>query len=159
MVKTWQAVFSRVGADLMRRGRTPYEAGNLVHEAWVRLACCELERVIEKPEAFLIRAAPTQPIDVHRTRMSRGEELALDDVAVVDLAPRADAALLGKKRAERIAACLARLPDRTREIFLAHRVYGRTYNDIASELGISTNAVEKLIAEATLQVTCWMEGW
>jgi RNA polymerase sigma factor (sigma-70 family) len=159
MVGNWQATFSRARAALMRRGRTHSEAGELVQEAWARLAYCELERAAEKPDAFLNWAAPTQQIDAHRPRANRGEEVAQDDVVLVDLAPSADAALLGKKHVERIAYCLARLPERTRETFLAHRVYGRTYTDIARELGISTNAVEKLVAEATLQVTCWVEGW
>ncbi len=125
----------------------------------MRLACCELERAVENLDALLNQSAPAQQIDTHPPRTKNGERVALDDVVVVDLAPDADAVLLGKKRVDRIESSLARLPARTRETFLAHRVYGRTYTDIAGDLGISTNAVEKLIAEATLQVTCWMEGW
>ncbi|MES2957573.1 MAG: sigma-70 family RNA polymerase sigma factor [Pseudomonadota bacterium] len=159
MVGIWQATFSRARAALMRHGRTHSEAAKLVQEGWARLAYRELERAAERPDAFLNWAAPPEQIDAHRPRANRGEEVALDDVTLVDLAPSADAVLLGKKRVDRIAYCLARLPERTRETLLAHRVYGRTYTDIARELGISTNAVEMLVAEATLQVTCCVEGW
>jgi RNA polymerase sigma-70 factor (ECF subfamily) len=155
----WKTVFSHVRSALMRRGRTQHEAEDLVQEAWVRLACYERDHVVENSEAFLMRTALNLSIDAHRTKTSHGEEVAFDDVVIVDLAPGVDAILLGKQRIERLAACLGRLPDRTREIFLAHRVDGRNYTDIGRELGISATAVEKHVAKATLQVACWMEGW
>lgn len=85
MVRNWQTIFSCVRAALMSRGRTHHGAEDLVQEAWVRLTCYEREHVVEKSEAFLMRTALNLSIDAHRTRMSHGEEVALDDVVVVDL--------------------------------------------------------------------------
>lgn len=143
----------------MRRGRSHHEAEDLVQEAWVRLAVYEREHDVVKPEGLLMRIALNLSIDGYRTQASQGEAVAIDDVVVVDLAPDTEAVLLGKERLRRMAVCLGRLPERTREIFLAHRVDGRTYTDIARELGISINAVEKHVSKATMLVTCWMEGW
>jgi len=123
------------------------------------LAIYERSHVVENAEAFLMRTALNLSTDAHRARASHGEEVALDEVVIVDLAPDLDAVVLAKQRIERLTACLARLPDRTRSILLACRVDGRTYAEVAHELGISTTAVEKHIARAVLQIACWMEGW
>jgi len=155
----WQAAFSRVRAALMRRGRTMHDADDLVQEAWVRLACYEREQTVDKPEAFLMRTALNLSIDAYRARESHGEEVLLDDVVLVDTTPSAEAALLARERLARLSVCLGRLNDKTRDIYLAHRIDGTTYQEIARLHRLSVSSVEKHIAKATLQVTSWMEGW
>ncbi len=159
MVTNWQAVFARVRAALMRRGRNRHDADDLVQEAWVRLACYEREQVVDKPEAFLMRAALNLSIDAHRLRVSHGEEVLLDDVVLIDAAPSTEAVVLARERLARLSLCLGRLSDKTREIFLSHRVEGLTYHEIAQRNQISISTVEKHVAKATLQVATWMEGW
>jgi RNA polymerase sigma factor (sigma-70 family) len=159
MIKNWQGVFSRVRSALMRRGRTEHEADDLVQEAWIRLECYRREQPVDQPEAFLMRAALNLSIDAHRARQTRGEEVALEDVVLVDASPSAETTLLARERLERLSVCLGRLNDRTREIFLAHRMDGLSYREIAEQQGLSVSAVEKHIAKANLQLTTWMEGW
>ena len=143
----------------MRRGRSEHEAEDLVQEAWVRLACYEQEQVVLEPEAFMMRTALNLSIDAHRSSVSHGEEVLLEEVVLVDSAPSTEAIVLGRERARRMSHCLGRLPDRSRAIFLAHRIDGRTYQDIANEHGLSISTVEKHIARATMQLTTWMDGW
>ena len=159
MVTNWQAVFSRVRAALMRRGRSLHDADDLVQEAWVRLACYERERTVAKPEAFLMRTALNLSIDTHRARVNHGEEVVLDEVVLVDTAPGAEEVVLARERMARMSLCLGRLSEKTRDIFLSHRIDGMTYQEIARHHGLSISTVEKHIAKATLQVTTWMEGW
>lgn len=159
MVKNWQAAFSRVRAALMRRGRSEHEAEDLVQEAWLRLASYEQHQVVVQPEAFLMRAALNLSIDAHRARSSHGEEVLLDEVVLVDATPSAEAALLARERIARLSVCLSRLNDKTRAIFLANRVDGMTYQEIARLHRLSVSSVEKHIAKATLLLTSWMEGW
>jgi RNA polymerase sigma-70 factor (ECF subfamily) len=159
MIKNWQAVFSRVRAALMRRGRSEQDADDLVQEAWIRLACYERDQAVARPEAFLMRAALNLSIDAHRSRVSRGEEVVLEDVVLVDATPSAEAVLLARERWARLSVCLGRLNDKTRDIFLAHRVDGMSYQEIARLHGLSVSSVEKHIAKATLLLTSWMEGW
>ena len=159
MVTNWQAALSRVRAALMRRGRTAHDADDLVQEAWVRLACYEREQTVAKPEAFLMRTALNLSIDAYRARASHGEEVLLDEVVLVDTTPGAEAVVLARERMARLSAGLGRLNDKTREIFLSHRVDGRSYQEIARQHQLSISTVEKHIAKATLQVTRWMEGW
>ena len=159
MVKNWQSVFSRVKAALMRRGRSEQDADDLVQEAWVRLACYSREQHVVQPEAFLMRAALNLSIDAHRARASRGEEVLLEDVVLVDASPSVEAVLLARERIARLGVCLGRLNGRTRAIFLAHRIDGMSYQQIAGAHGLSVSSVEKHIAKAMLQLTTWMEGW
>jgi RNA polymerase sigma-70 factor (ECF subfamily) len=159
VIKDWLPVFSRVRAALMRRGRSEQDAEDFVQEAWVRLACYEREQPVEQPEAFLMRAALNLSIDAHRSRVSRGEEVLVEDVVLIDATPAAEDVLLVRERMARLSVCLSRLNEKTREIFLSHRVDGLTYQEIARRHGLSTSTVEKHIAKATLQLTTWMEGW
>jgi RNA polymerase sigma factor (sigma-70 family) len=159
MIKNWPNVFSRVRSALMRRGRTEHEADDLVQEAWIRLATYEREQEVERPEAFLMQAALNLSIDAQRVRRTRGEEVLLEDVVLVDATPSAESVLLGKERLARLGVCLGRLNETSRSILLAHRLDGMSYQEIAKARGLSVSAVEKHIAKATLLLTNGMEGW
>ena len=159
MTTNWQATFSRVRAALMRRGRSVHDADDLVQEAWVRLACYERDQVVAKPEAFLMRTALNLSIDMHRMRVNHGEEVLLDEVVLIDAAPTAEAVVLARERVARLSVFLGRLSEKTRDIFLAHRIDGMSYQQIAQRHQLSISTVEKHVAKATMQVTSWMEGW
>lgn len=159
MPKKLPAVFARVRAALLRRGGSPQDADDLVQEAWVRLACYEGDQVVIEPEAFMMRTALNLSIDKHRMLVNHGEELELDEVVLIDGAPDTEAVVLARERMARLSVCLDRLNEKTRDIFLAYRVDGLTYREIAERHGLSTSTVEKHVAKATLQITAWMEGW
>lgn len=152
-------VFARVRAALMRRGRSAHEADDLVQEAWVRLACYEREQDVLEPEAFMMQTAMNLSIDAHRVSTSHGEQVLLEEVVLVDTAPSTEAVVLARERMERMSVCLGRLNEKARDIFLAHRVDGLTYQEIGKRHGMSTSTVEKYVARAALQITTWMEGW
>lgn len=163
-VKDWRAVFSRVKAALMHRGCTRDDADDLAQEAYLKLICYELEHTVLKPDAFLMRTALNLAIDAHRVRRNRGElvlleEMTLDEWVRVDPGPTAEATLLAKERLARIAEGLVDVGVKTRRIFLAHRLDGMTYQEIAQLHGLSVSAVEKHMAKATMAVMQWMEGW
>ena len=143
----------------MRRGRTGHDADDLVQDAWVRLACYERRQTVAEPEAFLMRAALNLSIDAYRTSKNHGEQVLLDDMVLVDATPTADAILLARERIARLSECLAGLDARTCRIFLAHRVDGMSYLEIARDHRLSVSSVEKHIAKAMLVVTRSMEGW
>jgi RNA polymerase sigma-70 factor (ECF subfamily) len=155
----WQSVFSRVRAALMRRGRSEQDADDLVQEAWLRLACYESDEPVAKPEAFLMRTALNLSIDAYRTQLTHGEEVLAEDVVLLDPAPATEAIVLARERLARLSDCVTRLSPKTREIFLAYRVDGLTYQQIAELHGVGTSTIEKHVARATLKLTIWMEGW
>ena len=159
MPTDWRSAFARVKGALLRRGRTEQDADDLLQEAWIRLASYSRERPVEKPEAFLMQVALNLSIDSHRARQTRGEEVLLEDVVLVDVTPSAETVLLARERTARLSVCLGRLTDKTRDILLAHRIEGLTYAEIAQRHNLSVSTVEKHVAKAMLQLTTWMEGW
>jgi len=158
-MKNLPPVFARIRGALRRRGSSSQDAEDIVQEAWVRLARYEREQVVDKPEAFLMQTALNLAIDEHRGRVTHGEQVDLEEVILVDEAPPVEAVVLGRERMARLNYCLGRLTEKNRDIFLAHRVGGRTYQEIADHHGLSISTVEKHIAKATLQLITWMEGW
>jgi len=106
-----------------------------------------------------MKTALNLSIDAHRAHINHGEEVALEDVVLLDTAPDTEAIVLARERVVRMGQCLGRLNDKTREIFLAHRVDGMSYKAIAQCHGVSISTVEKHVAKATLQITTWMQGW
>jgi RNA polymerase sigma factor (sigma-70 family) len=156
---TLKATLARVRAALRRRGTSAQDVDDLVQEAWVRLACYERKQVVAQPEAFVMRAALNLAIDAHRMRVNHGDEVLVEDVILIDIAPTAEATLLARERVARLSEGLARLSDKTRTIFLAHRIDGQTFEEIAQHHGITISAVNKHVAKALLQLTTWMEGW
>lgn len=154
-----KTVFSRVRAALRRRGASSHDAEDWAQEAWLRMSRHLDERAVPNPEAYLMRTAINISVDEYRSRSAHGAVTALDEVAVADVAPSVDAQLLGKERLDRMWQCMERMPERTREIFLAHRVADRTYADIGREFGISETVVGKHVAKATAMLAGWMEGW
>ena len=159
MINDWTSVFSRVKAALRRRGRSEQDAEDLVQEAFLRLASYEREQVVEKPEAFLMRTALNLSIDAYRSRASHGDEVLLDDVVLMDTAPGIEDVHLSRERLQRLSECVARMNDKTRSIFLAHRLDGLSYQEIGRLHGLSISGVEKHVAKAVLIITGWMEGW
>ncbi|WP_418319617.1 RNA polymerase sigma factor [Piscinibacter sakaiensis] len=160
MKNRWVSALATVRAALMRRGRSSHDAEDIVQEAWLRLAAYEVEHEVERPEAFLMRSALNLSVDMHRSTSREGEVVAIaEETVIIDTTPGPEDTVLGRERAARLDMCLARLSDRTREIFLAHRLEGLTYKQIAQHFGLSQTAVEWHMSRAVLHVSEWMRGW
>ncbi len=159
MIKDLRHAFAKVKAALMRRGRSEHDAEDLLQEAWIRYSSYEREQVVEKPEALLMKVALNLSIDKHRADRLRGEEVLLEDVVLIDVAPAVEDVLLARERMERLSFCLRRLSDKTREIFMEYRFDGLSYKEIALRKGLSVGTVEKHVARATVHLTEWMDGW
>lgn len=158
MLKNLPPVFFRIRSALMGRGRSEHEVDDLVQEAWIRLNCYEGEEVRE-PDAFLMRTALNLSIDGYRARQAHGPEVVLDEAVVVDTAPGTEQVVLNRERLDRLSEGLARLNEKTREIFMAHRIEGLSYREIGQRFGLSASTVEKHVARAMLHLTNWMRGW
>jgi RNA polymerase sigma factor (sigma-70 family) len=160
LLPNWKDVMARARGVLRRRGRTEHEAEDLVQEAWLRLVRYEDEKQpVEQPEAFLMRVALNLSHDAYRTNMSCGEHVVLEETVLIDAAPSAESVLLAKEQVARLSVGLSRLTDKTRDIFLAHRLDGLSQVEIAKLHGLSVGTVQQHIARATLRLTTWMEGW
>jgi len=155
----WRKVFSAAKAALMKRGRSEQDADDFVQDAYIRVTCFARDNHVEHPEAYFMRTAINLSIDAHRIHASRGDEVLLEDVVIIDPGPGVEDQILGQERMERMNICLARLNDRTREMVIAHRWEGLSYEEIARMHGLSVSTVHHHVGKAMLQITGWMHGW
>jgi len=125
----------------------------LANEAFLRLlrmAPGKLGR-IERPEAFLRQVSANLLRDWGRSKTLRDRsrpslevvaEQQLDQVAVLET----------RDTLRRLEHAIGKLKPNTREIFLAHRIHGLTYAEIADETGLSVKGVEKQMSKAIAKI-------
>ncbi len=146
-----ERIYRDHGPALLRflaRTASPETAQDLCQQVFSRLAGRVSSDTIVKPLAYLKRAGRNLIADgrAQASRMVPQFELAttLDEPA----APDHLAALEARDMLRRIEVALTRLKPRTREIFLAHRLDGYSYAEIAARTGLSVKAVEKHMSRA-----------
>jgi len=126
---------------------TPEKAADIVQTAFERMLGLGAERLtaMEQPRAYLYRVAGNLAHDLGKSAANRLEQQSDEEWA----APHDPlAALEARDFLRRIEAAISVLPDRTREIFMAHRFENLTYGEIASRHRISISSVEKEISAA-----------
>lgn len=107
---------------------------------------------VTRPEAFLRQIARNLVRNRARAAARHHEH---DHVPVEDemlAGPDEVRRLEARDGLARIEAALARLKPRTREIFLAHRLDGMSYAEIAEETGMSLKGVEKQMSKAIAHI-------
>lgn len=108
-------------------------------------------RSIERPQAFLWRVSVNLLHDWSRA-CALGERsrpmLEADCQESFDQVT----ALESRDTLRRLEQVIERLKPRTREIFLAHRLKGLTYAEIADELGLTVKGVEKQMSKAIAKI-------
>lgn len=128
-------------------------AGDLVQETFVRLMRMKpigLVR-INHPEAFLRRISVNLLRDHGRGRLYAER---LRKVLEVSSEPVVDqvATLEFRETLRRVEAALAKLKPKTRQIFLAQRIEGLSYVEIAERTGLSVKGVEKQMTKAIARI-------
>lgn len=120
------------------------DASDLMQESFARLAdaSAATDRMIEQPEAYLNRIATNLLRNRAKTALQRSLAQHVPVEAESLAGPDMIAALEARDLLNRLQSALMRLRPKTREIFLAHRVDGVSYGDIAKRMGISVKGVE-----------------
>jgi RNA polymerase sigma factor (sigma-70 family) len=150
----WSDVLKRI----RRRAHGQDDPEDLLHAAYIKLEHYRTEHTVRNPKGFLVKVALNIAVDNHRRRQM-WEEDAESTVRFADELPLQDEVIAARVRLERVKEGLGQLPNRTREIFLMHRIHGLKYREIAERTGISQSAVEKHIARAALFLTEWTKDW
>lgn len=76
------------------------------------------------------------------------EDVSLSEQLPAPETERPDRALESNQATEELAALMAEIPSRQREIYLLHKLEGFSYNEIAEDLNISLASVESLMHRA-----------
>lgn len=151
----WRQLLRRIA-----RRAGAQDAEDLLHAAFLRLERYRQAHQVDNPAAFLVRTAVNLGIDQQRHESHTiGQPVETVAADFSDPGPLQDEVNLARIRLKRVREGLDRLPPRTRQIFLMHRLEGLKYREIAQQLGVSQSAVEKQIAKAALFLGEWTEGW
>ncbi|WP_374471682.1 RNA polymerase sigma factor [Phenylobacterium sp.] len=126
------------------------EVDDLVQEVFARLAARDSEAPIAHLSAFVFQLAANVLADRGRRRFARHADAHVpfepERHAEPDIDPHR--ILAARQDLEAATRALLQLPERTRTIFLLHRLEGRRAKEIAAQLGISVSAVEKHMMRA-----------
>lgn len=149
----------RLLSALARRTSSREEARDLVQEIFCRIAGLGSDRLqlVERPQAYLGRMATNLLRDRAKRASRRRQEshVPADDVALVG--PDQERLLEARDMLQRVEAAVLRLSPRTREIFMAHRVEGFSYAEIAQRTGLSIKGVEKQMSKAIAAIDRMLE--
>lgn len=139
-----------------RRTASAEDAQDLMQESFSRLLGIGASG-LTRPEAYLRRIGQNLLRDRAKFAARRSEALHV---------PADDAVLAGTDQCrlletrdllDRLEVAMLELPQQTREIFMAHRLDGMTYAEIAERTGLTIKQVEKRIQRAVAEVLWAMD--
>ncbi len=135
----------------LRRLSGSSQAADLAHDTFVRLITSRELAQVREPRAFLRTLA--HGVIVNHWRRADVERAWAEAVAAQPelLAPSPAERMIAVEMLCRIDAMLNTLSDKARKAFLLSQIDGRTYAEIALELGVSDRMVKKYMAQAMLQ--------
>ncbi len=119
------------------------DAHDLMQESFVRLADADARRDhdIERPEAYLNRIASNVLRNESKSayERARANTLPVEDAGLT--APDLVETLEARDMINRVQSALMQLKPKTRDIFLAHRVDGLSYEEIGQRMGLRRKGV------------------
>jgi RNA polymerase sigma factor (sigma-70 family) len=154
----YQEHSSSLVRQLTRRTGCRELARELVNETFLRLLRMAPGQVgrIEQPEAYLRRASTNL-----LRRWGKREAFRTAAMPSVDLVaePLIDqvAVLESRDTLRRLEHAMTKLKPRTREIFIAHRIHGFTYAEIAERTGLTVKGVEKQMSKAIAKIDRFLD--
>jgi len=137
---------------LRHNWRDSSEWVDLRQEVYVRVYEAARSGLPERTMPFLLTTARNLLIDrARRSQVVSIETYAeLDDLSVCELTPERHAS--GRSELNVLLDALAALPPRCREAVVLRKVEGLSQRDVAAEMGISEDTVEKQIAKGMRQI-------
>ncbi|WP_408589411.1 RNA polymerase sigma factor [Novosphingobium sp.] len=135
------------------------QAEDIVQQIFVRLAArAETVDAIGVPARYLGEAARNVQRDEARVaaRRSQYQHVSIEDVDIMGGDPISH--LEARDRLARLEQGLERLKPLTRNVFLARRLDGYSYAEIAEQTGLSVRGVEKQMSRAIRQLARHLHG-
>lgn len=132
------------------------DAQDVLQSVYARAIAFSDANTIENAKALIFRVAARLAIDElrRRRRFIANHHIVSDEEAEDPLAglssnaPSIEQAMISREEYEAVMMALDTLPQKARTAFLMNRVYGFTYTEIASRLGVSVSSVEKYMIKA-----------
>jgi RNA polymerase sigma factor (sigma-70 family) len=120
------------------------EQDDVVQESYSRILRAQRVGQIKHARAFFFTTAHNAAIDLFRRRARKENVEATDltELAVLEDAPGVGDILDQRQRHEALAAALATLPERCREVIALRFQENLSYKEIALRLGVTTDTVK-----------------
>ncbi len=134
------------------------EAEDMAQEVFVRTLHKVGAARIENAEAFLFSVA----VNLLRDRARRAKTRSLGLAEITDQPNNAEAftperVVLGKESLQTVLAALDKVGEKSKDIFILHRLENMKYHEIADLYGISVSAVEKHMIKALAHLARYMD--
>jgi len=144
----------RLLRTLARRTSSRDEARDLVQEIFCRVARLGSRAGfgLERPQAYLGRMATNLLRDRARQAARRMAEFHVPADEGRLAGPDQQRLLEARDMLTRVEAAMLKLRPKTREIFMAHRIDGLSYAEIAERTGLSVKGVEKQMSKAIAKI-------
>lgn len=130
------------------------DAPDLVNETFERLARRDANGgfAVDRPEAYLSRIAGNLLRDRAKFAVRRSAvfHVSIDEVSLGGSDPHAQ--LEARDMINRLETAMQRLRPRTREIFMACRLDGYSYAEVAERVGMSVRGVRKQMSRAIAEI-------
>jgi RNA polymerase sigma-70 factor (ECF subfamily) len=144
----------RLLRSLARRSSSKEEARDLLQEIFCRIVRLRADGPLrlDRPQAYLSRMATNLLRDrgKRELRQMSGSHVPADETML----PGIDQNRLLESRdmLTRVEAAMLKLRPKTREIFMAHRIDGLSYAEIAERTGLTVKGVEKQMSKAIAKI-------
>src|SRR5690349_20308894 len=139
-------------AWLKRRNLGGLEIDDVIQETYTRLFQAESVAHIHDPRNYAFQVAGSVVVD--QLRRMKVVPLAsvpgLDYLEVGSEEPSPERQVIDRDVLTRLAAMIARLPGKIRDVFTLRRVYGLSQREVAAKLGLAESTVEKHMARGFL---------
>ena len=152
----YNTYFARLVFGLQQlHGSDGFDAEDIAHRAFEKLANRLGQTTIHNPEAFVWRVAQNFALQHKRgqaVRYRHAQQVADEPAAADSHHCTPERALLANEALVAINQSLLAMSERRRQIFLLHTIDGMNYTAIAAALGISRPAVAKHLAKAAAAI-------
>lgn len=136
----------------MRRFRNREDAADATQETFLRMLTAEPKGGLVNPHAYLFQIAKTVAYG-KTARLLRENALFTDEslgTFVADDAPDAERTVAARQELRLLVTAIAALPVRCKTVFVLSRIEGMSNGEIALQLHITRNMVEKHIMKALM---------
>lgn len=145
---------------LSSRVRNLADVPDIIQEVFLRMLRVPDYEAIRSPEAYLFTVA-LHVAQQHSMRESAAPPSVdatdrLAQLAALDSDPALQ--VHAEQCVEEFSRALERLSPKVRAVFVLHRQYGLTLEQVASELGISFAMAKKYLVKALVQFRKWMDA-
>jgi|TARA_B100000315_G_scaffold249994_1_gene282059 RNA polymerase sigma-70 factor (ECF subfamily) len=137
----------------------PQDIEDVVQDTYLKARCAEKNQIINSPKAFLFRIARNEALKELRKKSRRITDYIeeLDSQEVICGEASVEDQVIVKQKLGMFCESVLEMTPRCRRVFLMCKVYGLSYKEIASQLGISVSGVEKHVARGMVICNAYVD--